>query len=166
MKNPGNPNIGAAGFVLLGLSALAFLMTQITHRVSWKPRGSRYDVTALFDDVGDLNVGSRVSIAGVDIGRVSHIDFDAAVHKAVVSMELDREFSQIPDDCSASINTQGLLGGKFIRIASGDSPVYLKNDGQIRTTHSVVSIETVLKQLITENKNANDDGRRQKDKSN
>jgi phospholipid/cholesterol/gamma-HCH transport system substrate-binding protein len=166
MKSSGNPNIGAAGFVLLGLGALAFLMTQITHQASWRPRGASYRVTALFDDLGELDVGSRISIAGVDIGRVSRIDFDAAVHKAVVSMELDREFNQIPDDSAASINTQGLLGGKFIRITSGHSPAYLKNDGQIRTTHSAVSIETVLKQLITENKNTNDDGRQQKDKSN
>ena len=31
-------------------------------------------------------------------------------------MRIDRQFNQIPDDSDASIQTQGLLGGKYVGI--------------------------------------------------
>src|SRR5713226_8469755 len=90
--------VGAGGFVLLGVAALAFLLTQISNRhLSLKPQPI-YQVTAVFDNVGDLKVGANVSISGVQMGRVSRIDVDAAEQKAVVSMRLSTVFNRIPID--------------------------------------------------------------------
>jgi phospholipid/cholesterol/gamma-HCH transport system substrate-binding protein len=150
MKLLEDQQVGVAGFVLLGLGALAFLLTQVTNQASRTPQGDGYHLAAVFDDIGELKVGARVTMAGVDIGRVSHTDLDATAHKAIVSIELKREFNQIPDDSSASINTQGILGGQFIQITSGVSVAYLRTDGRIRTTHSAMSIETTLRQLTEE----------------
>jgi phospholipid/cholesterol/gamma-HCH transport system substrate-binding protein len=140
-------NWGTTGFVLLGFAALAFLTTQVTHDHVEQKSESTYGIIAKFDNVADLKVGSRVSMAGVDIGRVISIKLDAVEHKAVVLMRLNSQFSQIPVDSSASINTQGLLGGKFIGITSGGSDTYLRDNDQILATRSAISLANLISQV-------------------
>src|SRR5882757_669914 len=141
--------LGAAGFVLLGVSALAFLLTQISNRRLLLGSQPKYEVTAMFDNVGDLKVGARVSMSGVEVGRVGRIDFDAAEQKAVVFMRLSTDFKQIPNDSSASIYTQGILGGKFVGLTNGGSDVFLKNQDRIAATRSAIPLENVIGQLFT-----------------
>jgi phospholipid/cholesterol/gamma-HCH transport system substrate-binding protein len=141
--------LGAAGFVLLGVSALAFLLTQISNRRLSLGSQPKYEVTAVFDNVGDLKVGARVSMSGVEVGRVGRIDFDAAEQKAVVFMRLSTDFKRIPNDSSASIYTQGILGGKFVGLTNGGSDVFLKDQDRIVATHSAMPLENVIGQLFT-----------------
>jgi phospholipid/cholesterol/gamma-HCH transport system substrate-binding protein len=100
--------IGTGLFVLLGFAALLFLTTQLPAS-GVKLGGDRagYHVTAEFDNIGDLKVGSPVTMSGVRVGEVSGIRFDIKNYKAVVSMRLDPQYTQIPDDSYASIQTQG-----------------------------------------------------------
>jgi phospholipid/cholesterol/gamma-HCH transport system substrate-binding protein len=142
-------SIGAGGFVLLGIASIVFLVTQIGNRHGTLTTHSMYEVTAKFDNIGDLRVGAQVSMSGVEIGRVRGIAFDAVEQKAVVSMRLNTDFNRIPNDSSASINTQGVLGGKFVSITNGGSEVYLKNNDRIPYTHSATSLESVIGQLLT-----------------
>jgi phospholipid/cholesterol/gamma-HCH transport system substrate-binding protein len=141
--------LGAAGFVLLGVSALAFLLTQISNRRLSLGSQPKYEVTAVFDNVGDLKVGARVSMSGVEVGRVRRIDLDAAEQKAVVLMRLSTDFKRIPNDSSASIYTQGILGGKFVGLTNGGSDVFLKDQDRIVATHSAMPLENVIGQLFT-----------------
>jgi phospholipid/cholesterol/gamma-HCH transport system substrate-binding protein len=141
--------LGAAGFVLLGVSALAFLLTQISNRRLSLGSQPKYEVTAVFDNVGDLKVGARVSMSGVEVGRVRRIDLDAAEQKAVVFMRLSTDFKRIPNDSSASIYTQGILGGKFVGLTNGGSDVFLKDQDRIVATHSAMPLENVIGQLFT-----------------
>ena len=142
-------NVGAGAFVLLGFAALAFLTTQTTNRgIHLGSHGSFYDVTAKFDNIGDLKVGAPVSMAGVDVGRVTHIELDTKQYKAVVSMQLNSKYNQIPSDSDASIYTQGLLGGKFIGLTAGGSDTYLKDNGQIDFTQSAFVLENLIGQLV------------------
>lgn len=142
-------NVGAGAFVLLGFAALAFLTTQTTnHGLHLAGTGSFYDVTAKFDNVGDLKVGAPVSMAGVNVGRVVRIDLDTREYKAVVLMQLDSKFNQIPSDSDASIYTQGLLGGKFIGLTAGGSDTYLKNHDHIDFTQSAIVLENLIGQLF------------------
>jgi phospholipid/cholesterol/gamma-HCH transport system substrate-binding protein len=140
--------IGAAGFVLLGVAAIAFLLTQISNRRLSLISHPMYEVSAKFDNIADLKVGARVSMAGVEVGRVRGIGFDAMEHKAVVSMRLNTEFSRIPNDSSANINTRGLLGAKFISLQNGGSDVYLKDNDRIAYTRSATPLENVISQLL------------------
>jgi phospholipid/cholesterol/gamma-HCH transport system substrate-binding protein len=142
-------NVGAGAFVLLGFAALAFLTTQTTnHGLHLGGAGTFYDVTAKFDNIGDLKVGAPVSMAGVTVGRVARIDLDTREYKAVVLMQLDSKFSQIPSDSDASIYTQGLLGGKFIGLTAGGADTYLKNHGHIDFTQSAIVLENLIGQLF------------------
>jgi len=140
--------LGAGGFVLLGAGALAFLLTQISSRhLALKPQ-PMYEVTAVFDNVGDLRVGAHVSMSGVEMGRVSRIDFDPAEQKALVSMRLSTQFNRIPIDSSAAIYTQGILGRKFVGLTNGGSDVFLKNRDRIAATRSAMPLEKMIGGLI------------------
>ena len=75
-------------------------------------------------------------MAGVRIGEVESIRFDPQDYKAAVTLRIDPQFNQIPDDSDASIQTQGLLGGKYVGIGPGGSETYLK-DGSTDRVHAV-----------------------------
>jgi phospholipid/cholesterol/gamma-HCH transport system substrate-binding protein len=134
--------------VLLGFAALFFLTTQTTSRgVSFGSK-PHYDLTAKFDNVGDLKVGAPVSMSGVEMGRVTKIGFDPKEYKAVVTMRMDERYNQIPTDSDASIYTQGLLGGKFIGLTAGGADTYLKDKDQIDFTQSAFVLENLIGQVL------------------
>jgi phospholipid/cholesterol/gamma-HCH transport system substrate-binding protein len=141
--------IGTGLFVLLGFAALLFLTTQLPAN-GLKLTGYRkgYTVSASFENIGDLKTGSPVTMAGVRIGVVQLIRFNPKDYKAVVTMRLDPQFNQIPDDSFASIQTQGLLGGKYIGISAGGSETYLKNGSEIEQTQSAIVLESLINKFF------------------
>ena len=138
--------IGTGLFVLLGFAALLFLSTQLPSN-GLKLTGFKkgYTVSARFENIGDLKTGSPVTMAGVRIGVVQLIRFDPKDYKAVVTMHLDPQFNQIPDDSFASIQTQGLLGGKYVGISPGGAETYLKNGSQ---TQSAIVLESLVNKFF------------------
>jgi len=150
--------IGTGLFVLLGFAALFFLTTQLPGSGLKVSRDSGYRVTARFDNVGDLKVGSPVTLAGVRVGRVQSIGFDPAEFKAVVSLSLDRKFDKIPEDSDASIQTAGLLGGKYVGIGPGGAETYLKDGSQIDFTQSAIVLETLVNKFFANFASRGQDG--------
>lgn len=148
MSRSSTLNLGTGTFVALGFAALFFLTTQTTSRGLSFGSPPHYDVTAKFDNIGDLRVGSPVSMAGVEIGRVVKIDFDDKEYKAVVTMRMNAKDNQIPSDSDASIYTQGLLGGKFIGLTPGGADTYLKNGDEIDFTQSAFVLENLIGQFL------------------
>jgi phospholipid/cholesterol/gamma-HCH transport system substrate-binding protein len=141
--------LGTGLFVLLGFVALFFLATQLPTsglKLSNAKRG--YHVTANFDNIGDLKVGSPVTMSGVSVGEVESIRFDSKVYQAVVGLRLDPQYSAIPDDSFASIQTQGLLGGKYVGLSPGGSDTYLKNGAHIDQTQSAIVLESLINKLF------------------
>lgn len=141
--------IGTGFFVLLGFVALFFLTTQLPSnglRVGGAKPG--YVVTAEFDNVGDLKTGAPVTMSGVSIGAVTDIRIDPQDYRARVTMRIDPQYSMIPDDSDASINTQGLLGGQYVAIGAGSSETYLKSGSQIQFTQSAFVLENLINKLF------------------
>ena len=149
MRKSTTLNLGAGTFVLLGFAALFFLTTQTTSRgISFFASPPHYELTAKFDNVGDLKVGAPVSMSGVEMGRVAKIAFDSNEYKAVVTMRMDSRYNKIPTDSDASIYTQGLLGGKLIGLTAGGAETYLKDKDQIDFTQSAFVLESLIGQLL------------------
>lgn len=148
MRKSRTLNLGTGSFVLLGFAALFFLTTQTTSHGLAVFGPAHYQVTAKFDNVGDLKVGAPVSMSGVEVGRVTKIDFDSNEYKAVVQLRLNDRFNKIPTDSDASIYTQGLLGGKFIGLTAGGADTYLKDGSQIDFTQSAFVLENLIGQVL------------------
>lgn len=149
----GNKNrsleIGTGLFVLLGFAALAFLTTQLpSSGVRLHSDADSYQVTARFDNVGDLKVGAPVTMAGVRIGRVTAVAFDPSDFKAVVTLAIERRYNEIPDDSDAAIQTSGLLGAKYVGLGAGGSGTYLANGTQIQVTQSALVLENLVNKLF------------------
>ena len=104
--------IGTGLFVLLGFAALLFLTTQLpASGLKFGHAKAGFHVSADFDNIGDLKVGSPVTMSGVRVGDVSGIRFNPQDFKAVVTMRIDPQYKQIPDD-------RMILGGGLI-VAGG-----------------------------------------------
>ena len=149
MKNSRSLEIATGLFVLLGFAALAFLTTQLpgsSLRLGGDDDG--YRVSAAFDNIGDLKPGSPVTLAGVRIGRVESIAIDQRTFKANVDLRIENQYSQIPEDSDASIQTAGLLGGKYIGIGPGGSETFLKDGGQIEFTQSAIVLESLVNKFF------------------
>jgi len=142
--------IGTGLFVILGLAALVFLTTQLPSSGLKLSLGAvpGYDVTAEFDNIGDLKVGAPVRMAGVRIGDVTGIGLDSQSFRADVHLHIYPQFSQIPQDSYASIETEGLLGGQYVGISPGGLDTYLKNGSQILQTQSAIVLENLINKFF------------------
>ena len=137
MKPQRSLEVGTGLFVLLGFAALFFLTTQLPGSGLQFGADSGYRVTAKFDNIGDLKAGSPVSMAGVRIGRVEAVSFDANDYRAVATLRIDPQFDRIPDD-----------SGKYIGIGPGGSDTFLKDGGQIEFTQSAIVLESLVNKFF------------------
>lgn len=141
--------IGTGLFVLLGFAALLFLTTQLpASGLKLGGQKAGYYVSAAFDNIGDLKVGSPVTMSGVRVGEVAGIRFDSRVYKAVVRMRIDPQYNEIPDDSFASIQTEGLLGGKYVGISPGGLDTFLKDGSRIDMTQSAIVLESLINKFF------------------
>lgn len=134
-------------FVLLGLAALFFMVTQITNK-QLSTNGASYAVQAQFENIGSLKPGAPVSMAGVTIGRVESIGFNQNVYKAVVQLRISSKYDRIPKDSDAAIQTSGLLGGQYIGITAGGDEAFLKQGDRIEFVQDAFVLENLINQLV------------------
>ena len=87
-------------------------------------------------------------MSGVRLGEVSAIRFDPKDFKAVVTMRIDPQYNQIPEDSYASIQTEGLLGGKYIGLSPGGLDTYLKDGSRIDQTQSAIVFENLINKFF------------------
>jgi phospholipid/cholesterol/gamma-HCH transport system substrate-binding protein len=110
--------------------------------------GGTYAVRADFTNVGALAVGAPVKMAGVAIGSVAAIKADPVKLDATVTLDIDKRYSQIPDDSSASIFTSGLIGSQYVAIQPGGSPNSLKDGDQLVLTQSAMQLEDLIGKFL------------------
>jgi phospholipid/cholesterol/gamma-HCH transport system substrate-binding protein len=134
-------------FLLAAILALLVLAFKVSGLTSFF-KAKSYIVIAQFDDIGQLKVRAPIKVGGVLIGEVSSISLDPATFKAIVKLQIENKFNQIPDDSSASILTSGLLGDNYIAINPMYSQTYFKNGGEIQDTTSAMILEKLIGQLI------------------
>lgn len=147
MQQTRTMEVGTGLFALLGIGALFFLTTQTSGRNDFDA-DETYEVSARFENVGSLKVRAPVSMSGVNIGRVTNIQFDPEALEAVVTFVIDSRYDEIPDDTDASILTAGLLGSQYIGLQAGGSPVYLEDGGEVYFTQSAVILENLVGKFL------------------
>lgn len=106
-----------------------------------------YEVTALFYKIGGLNEGSDVRISGIKVGTVIDHELDPESYDARVRMTITREV-KLPVDTVASIASEGLLGGKYVRLEPGTDKSYIKHGGTITKTKDFRSLEDQVGEII------------------
>lgn len=74
-----------------------------------------YDLTARFQRVDGIAVGSDVRISGVKVGVVRAVALDPATYMAQLTLRIDNGIDVL-DESTARVATDGLLGGAYIAI--------------------------------------------------
>jgi len=100
-------------------------------------------LTASFRSVEGIDVGTDVRLAGVQIGRVSAVDLNPQTYRADTVLALTSDVP-IPNDSSAVVASEGLLGGNFVEIVPGGSLDNFATGEEIVDTQGAVSLLQLL----------------------
>jgi phospholipid/cholesterol/gamma-HCH transport system substrate-binding protein len=131
--------------------AAGFLGYALAH--SGRTGGSGYDLSAKFDHIDGLGVGSDVRLAGVKVGTVTSEQIDPQSFQAVVTFTV-RDDIKLPKDTGAIITSESLLGGKYVSLQPGGDDTTLQPGQRITITQGSVSIEELLGKFIFSMTNA------------
>jgi phospholipid/cholesterol/gamma-HCH transport system substrate-binding protein len=134
-------------FMVVGFVCFAWLSVQLGD-IDLFGR-SVYRVTASFGSVSGLKKGAIVEIAGVQVGKVDDISFEADKYEALVSMAIENDVV-LQEDCIASVRTSGIIGDRYINISPGGSDVVLHDGDRILETESAINLEELVSKYIFE----------------
>lgn len=101
-----------------------------------------YDLTARFQRVDGVNVGSDVRISGVKVGVVRSVDLDPETYLARLTLAMNQGV-EVLDDSTARIASDGLLGGAYVAIEPAGMDV-LAAGGEIPNTQGAVDLLTLF----------------------
>jgi phospholipid/cholesterol/gamma-HCH transport system substrate-binding protein len=133
-----------AGLVVIAIAAV-FLVYALGRAQALG--GSGYLLKAQFSDIGGLTVGSDVKIGGVTIGHVADETLDPTTFAAVVQLQINNGI-KLPTDSSASISSEGLLGGNYVGISPGGDDSMMQPGQSFAVTQSAINLESLLGQFI------------------
>lgn len=136
--------------VIIALLATLFMAVKVSNfgQMAGLQESQSYRVTAYFTDIGGLKPRAKVSMGGVVIGRVAGISLDTSNFKALVQIDINSQFADIPADSSASILTSGLLGDQYIGIEPGGDDENLEEGGRIAYTQPAMVLEKLIGQFL------------------
>jgi phospholipid/cholesterol/gamma-HCH transport system substrate-binding protein len=133
---------GAAVF-LVGALVLAFSYSAVSHTSV-----PGYDLAAQFNKADGIGIGSDVRLSGVVVGKVVGQTLDDRF-RAVVTMRLAPDIL-IPDDSAALIQTDGLLGAKYIALQPGADEVNLKPGETLHYSQDSMNVQELLELIIAQ----------------
>lgn len=151
MKHQNELKTGIFIFVSLFLFAFSIFIMGKERQIFAKQE----EYFASFRDIKGLNPGAPVRLGGITIGRVDKVRFaehisDPNIH---VTLLINEEFlERIRLDSIITIETQGLLGDRFINISTGKNKTQLP-PGSFVTTQEVGDFSQILTkaQMVVDN---------------
>lgn len=128
-------------FLILGFACLAYLSLSFGQVNLFGT--NRYEVEAVFSKVNGLGENTTVEMLGIKVGNVRRISLEN--YKAHVVMSIDRDVT-LPQGTIASIQTEGLLGEKYVSLSPGGMPGNIAKDGtgQITETNPPLILEDLI----------------------
>jgi len=134
-------------FLLVGLVSVSYLAVKMGDLDLFGDES--YPVSARFVSISGLKEGAVVELAGVKIGKVTHIELDKGEYEAVVNLNIVNGL-KLQDDSIASIRTAGIIGDRFVNITPGGSEDFLQAGSEIEETESAISLEELVSKYIFE----------------
>lgn len=131
---------GVVLLVAIGFLYLALSLGQVT-------ASAGYQVQATFLNVGGLERGSDVRISGIKVGTVLSRRFDRETFDAKVMLSLNQDV-KLPTDTTAYIASEGILGGKYLRLEPGSETSTIEPGGAIEKTVDFKSLEDQVAEII------------------
>lgn len=102
-----------------------------------------YPLKASFRSVEGISVGTDVRMAGVKVGSVTALSLNPQTFFADAVIAVQNGIA-LPDDSAVLISSEGLLGGNFVELMPGGSPMNLGPGDEIEDTQGSVSIISLM----------------------
>ena len=127
--------------------ALAALIIAFVYRSSGIEAINGYTVTAKFDRIEGIRVGTDVRMSGIKIGAVLSQTLEPVTYRAVLLLGIDKSV-KLPVDTAAKITTEGLVGSKYVELTAGAEDKLLRQGDQITQTQSSINLEDLINRYI------------------
>ncbi|WP_308909805.1 outer membrane lipid asymmetry maintenance protein MlaD [Pseudokordiimonas caeni] len=98
-----------------------------------------YELSARFNKVSGLTIGSDVRLSGIKVGAVKSQKIDPDTYQAIVTFSVTRDVT-LPEDSAAAITAEGLLGGNYLALIPGGSDEMLEDGDEIAETQDAVDL--------------------------
>jgi phospholipid/cholesterol/gamma-HCH transport system substrate-binding protein len=130
-------------FVLLGIVILTFFTFRVSKIGGIGVKG--YQLTVDFETAAGLEPKANVKMAGVPIGKVEEIKLVGNNARLVLRIQ---EGIKIPIDSVVSIQTQGLLGEKYVEILPGkETGRMLPPGGRMANTVPPANLDEIIRKV-------------------
>ncbi len=139
----------AVGALVIAIAAGFFLYVYNTTDIGGSSGG--YRINAEFENIEGISVGSDIRMAGIKIGSVVKQKLDPVNFQAIVTMSV-ASYIKLPDDTTAKITSEGLLGSKFIALDIGGSEIILKDGDSLSNTQSAIDIWSLINEFMFSDK--------------
>ena len=133
--------VGATFIIAIGILGNLILRTE---KIDLLSRHSQNKVIVEFDQVAGLNIKSAMRVAGVKVGEVTNIDL--INNKARVTIGIPKNFD-IYRDASASLNSIGILGEKYVDLSLGHPIAGKISDGMTIKSKCGVGLDFLVENI-------------------
>lgn len=106
-----------------------------------------YDLSARFNRVDGITVGTDVRIAGIKVGAVTGMVLDTDRYVARIGVNI-ADNVKLPTDSQIKIASEGLLGGSYLAIEPGGNEDYLAAGDEFEYTQGTVDLMGLISQAI------------------
>ena len=106
-----------------------------------------YDIFGDFRHIDGVKIGDEVRLAGVKIGSVTAVALKRQDYGALVTMRVAPDVL-ISTDSTVSIDTDGLLGCKYLEILIGGDPKNLKPNDHFGFVQDAVIVEELIEKIV------------------
>ena len=144
MSSYNKTEVMVGGVVLAAAIAFATYASQSTGLTR---SASGYELNASFRSAEGITVGTDVRLAGVKVGTVTDLVLNPETYRAETTFSVLRGI-EVPDDSAVVVSSEGLLGGNFVEIMPGGSPIFLEPGEEIYDTQGAVSLISLLVKFV------------------
>lgn len=106
-----------------------------------------YLLHAIYDQADGLAVGAPVYLAGVQVGAVERMSLDPQRFKAHVALRIG-DTVDVPEESAAMILSDGVLGGKFVKIEPGSGEDMMAKGDEFELVQDAVIVESLLERIV------------------
>ena len=102
--------------VIIGVVLLIVLIVNASNS-PWSVSGELLRVN--FNNAGDLRVGAKVQLAGVQVGKVTSVELNQDGTRVEVKMRVKEAFQRLRQGCQVKVGIIGFVGEAYIHLTNG-----------------------------------------------
>ncbi len=126
-----------AGFTIIIVS-VCFLIYGVFSNA--KKSSNTYKITAIFNNVGGLNEGSKIKVNGVVVGVVDSLELNQSDFSIIATFKINSNI-KLSKDSIVLINSSGIFESPSIILMPAKNNNYIQNGETLANTKDFVSLE-------------------------